>query len=287
MTKQPEKYSIDDFGAGSIAIRHKLIDRDYRQHWHECCELEMILSGRGSQILNGVGYPLSKGEIYMLTPADCHSIHVDEPLDIIGIMFDERMITPSVYEQILTHETMGANLTANFAGRSFTAAKALLDALIAGTQDTAVPDGNEYMYMCHIIDCLLIQLLRCFRSDGRKAGKSPVGTAILYLHSHYMEDLTLDEVAGITHLSRNYFSELFRESTGKTFKSYLIDLRMRAACRMLANSDMSVTDICFACGFESFSNFMRTFKSRFGVSPLKFRQDNRGRPCVSGERQPQ
>ena len=54
MTKQPEKYSIDDFGTGSIAIRHKLIDRDYRQHWHECCELEMILSGRGSQILNGV-----------------------------------------------------------------------------------------------------------------------------------------------------------------------------------------------------------------------------------------
>ena len=115
----------------------------------------MILSGRGGQILNGVGYPLSKGEIYMLTPADCHSIHVDEPLDIIGIMFDERMITPSVYEQILTHETMGANLTANFAGRSVTAAKALLDALIAGTHDTAVPDGNEYMYMCHIIDCLL------------------------------------------------------------------------------------------------------------------------------------
>ena len=284
MTKQPEKFSISDFCCGSIVIKHKLIDYDHKLHWHECCELELILSGRGRQVLNGVEYTLSKGEMYMLTPADCHSIYIDEPLDIIGIMFEERMITPSIYEQILTRETMGTNLTANLSGQSFTAAKSLMDALIAGTgvetRDIVEPDETEYMYMCHIIDCLLIQLLRFCRPDGRTAGKSPVSTAILYLHSHYAEDLTLDEVAGITHLSRNYFSELFRESTGRTFKSYLIDLRMRAACRMLANSDMSVTDICFACGFESFSNFMRTFKSRFGVSPLKFRQENRGKTRV-------
>ena len=46
---------------------------------------------------------------------------------------------------------------------------------------------------------------------------------------------------------------------------------MRNACRLLANTDMSVTDVCFSCGFESFSNFMRTFKARVGSTPLGFR----------------
>ena len=87
--------------------------------------------------------------------------------------------------------------------------------------------------------------------------------------------MTLDTLAALTHLSRNYFSELFSSSTGRTFKSYLIDLRLRQACRLLANTDMSVTDVCYASGFDSFSNFMRTFKSRHKVTPLKFREDNR------------
>lgn len=281
MSKQPFKYAISDFSGSNVYIVHKTVQIDYKLHWHECCELEIILSGDGTQILNGVSYPLRSGEVYMLTPADCHSIHVEEPLEIIGIMFEDKIISQTLYERVLTRETLGLNLTANMSGRHFVAMMGLVDALLCvykkDKTDTASDSDTDfnYMYIGHIIDCLIIELLRNCRSDDRGLYKSPIGTAILYLHSHFTENITLDTLAKVTHLSRNYFSELFKQSTGRTFKGYLIDLRMKNACRLLANTEMSVTDVCFSCGFESFSNFMRTFKSKFNTSPLKFRAENR------------
>ena len=272
MSNQPFKYLLSDFSGGDVVFRRKLVESDYRMHWHDCCELELILSGSGIQRLNGVDYELSGGVIYLLTQADCHSIHVREPLDVAGIMFDDSIISERLYERILAYETLGKNLCARLCGRSFKAAMGLLDALV-GESGRGGDFGD--MYIGHIIDCLIIELLRSCTSGGAAIEKSPIGRAVLYLHRHFAEDITLDTLANLTHLSRSYFSELFRDSTGHTFKGYLIDLRMRNACRLLANTDMSVTDICYACGFESFSNFMRTFKARLGKTPLGFRSEYR------------
>ncbi|MCI8387620.1 MAG: AraC family transcriptional regulator [Clostridiales bacterium] len=275
MSKQPFIYAISDFSNGNIVVRHKLIENDYRMHWHNCCELELILSGRGEQVLNDSTYPLRSGELYMLTPADCHSIHVDEPLDVIGIMFEDKLISQNLYERILTNETLGINLRTNLSGKNFNIVQSLFDALICEDGRKSGEYEFENMYIGHLIDCLIIELLRSLQRGEGVIEKSPIGTAILYLHSHFTENVTLDTLAGVTHLSRNYFSEMFRSYTRRTFKSYLIDLRMKNACRLLANTEMSITDVCFACGFDSFSNFMRTFKSRYGTSPLKFRAENR------------
>ena len=278
MIKTPLKYCIADFSGKNISIKRKSVNEDFRLHWHECCEIEFILSGRGSQVLNGTEYPLEPGTLYMLTPADCHSVHVDEPLEIAGIMFEDKMISRAVYERVLTLETLGLNLTTSLEGKSLNAVGGFFDALLY--ENTIIAEDtseNEFgdLYVSHLIDCILVELLRQCGEAAHGIDKSPIGTAILYLHSHYTETVTLDTLAALTHLSRNYFSELFSSSTGRTFKSYLIELRLRQACRLLANTDMSVTDVCYASGFDSFSNFMRTFKSRHKVTPLKFREDNR------------
>lgn len=268
MSNQPIKYSLSDFSRGDIVFRRKLVESDYRMHWHDCCELEVILSGSGIQRLNGVDYELSSGSIYLLTQADWHSIQVHEPLDVAGIMFDDNIISERLYERVLTYETLNKNLCSKLSGAGFRSVMGLLDALM-GESGRGGDFGD--MYACHIIECLIIEVLRCHVSSGAAIEKSPVSRAVLYLHRHFSEDITLDTLANLTHLSRSYFSELFRNATGHTFKSYLIDLRMRNACRLLANTDMSVTDVCFSCGFESFSNFMRTFKARIGSTPLGFR----------------
>lgn len=284
MKNRMYKYTLAEFSGRSIYILRKSVWRDYPTHWHDVCELEFILSGSGRQILNGREYPLHGGCMYMLTPADCHSVHPDTPLEVVGIMFEEKLLDQSLYERVLINETLGHDLTAELDENAAREVSGLLDILLnsvngkKGVSEDAGEISN--MLVSRLLDCLVIKLLLAGSGCDRVRVASPVRTALLYLHGHYNENITLDTLAGITHLSRNYFSELFRETTGRTFKSYLIDLRMSAACRSLANTDMSVTEVCYACGFESFSNFMRTFKARYGKSPLAFRQENRREPAL-------
>ncbi len=279
MANQQFRYSIADFTAKSISFQRKILDHDYRLHWHECCETELVLSGGGTQILNGTEYPLRPGDLYLLTPADCHSVHAAEPTEVVGVMFEEKLLSQSIYNQILTRETLGFHHIAHLSEKETAAVRGLFEALEFnfGRDEADVWDET---YIGSLLDCILIELLRCCKDSTPFPAKSAVSEAILYIHAHFTEAVTLTALAELTHLSPNYFSELFRETTGRNFKSYLIELRLRSACRMLANTDLSVTEVCYSSGFESFSNFMRTFKARFGDSPLHFRTENRPLPPV-------
>jgi AraC-like DNA-binding protein len=91
------------------------------------------------------------------------------------------------------------------------------------------------------------------------------------LHNHYREPVTLQAAAEQVALSPNYFSECFRSATGVTFQRYLQSLRLRFAKSILSVSALPVTDICYASGFQTLSNFERAFKREFGHSPTAWR----------------
>ena len=65
---------------------------------------------------------------------------------------------------------------------------------------------------------------------------------------------------------------LIKEKTGKTPVEYLNGYRIEKASQLLLNSDQSVTEIAFSCGFNDLSYFIKTFKSQKGISPAKFRK---------------
>ena len=82
----------------------------------------------------------------------------------------------------------------------------------------------------------------------------------------------LSEVARAVHLSEGAFSRFFRLHTGKTFPAFVNELRIGRACRLLAENELNVTEIAFACGFENLSNFNRQFLRLKGTSPSQFRK---------------
>ena len=84
-------------------------------------------------------------------------------------------------------------------------------------------------------------------------------------------ELTLDNIAEIACLSKFYFSRFFRERTGFTFHAYLSRYRIRKAQIMLCETDKTVTDIAYNCGFASLKTFNRLFKLYAGVSPSTYR----------------
>lgn len=114
---------------------------------------------------------------------------------------------------------------------------------------------------------------------GLRKGRSPANEtgdraerAIEYIKANFHRKVTVDELCECLFLSKFYFIKLFRSHTGVTPYEYLSNYRVNQAKYLLRNTSKSVSEICFACGFEDTSNFIRTFKKIAGITPLQFRK---------------
>ena len=92
-----------------------------------------------------------------------------------------------------------------------------------------------------------------------------------YISNHYAEDLRLEDLAALVGMVPSAFSRFFRQHTTRTLSSYIIDIRLGNAARLLVDTTTSISEICYACGFNNLSNFNRIFKSRRGYTPRDFR----------------
>jgi AraC-like DNA-binding protein len=104
-----------------------------------------------------------------------------------------------------------------------------------------------------------------------------IRTLLEFLSKNAGAPLTQKEAAQRVHLSPAAFSRFFRRCVGKTFSTYLTDIRLSDACRRLLESGAPITRIAFDSGFENLSTFNRSFRRARGMSPRLFRQQARGR----------
>lgn len=89
---------------------------------------------------------------------------------------------------------------------------------------------------------------------------------------NYERDLRVTEAAELCNMSVNAFSRFFSLRTRKTFSAYVSNLRLNKAARLLIENEMSVSDICYDCGFNNISNFNRQFLKQYEVNPVKYRK---------------
>jgi len=83
-------------------------------------------------------------------------------------------------------------------------------------------------------------------------------------------EIYLDEVAEVANLSVEAFCRYFKMHTQKTYTSFLNEVRVSNACRLLIDKDLTVQDVCFQSGFNNVSNFNRIFKRVIGKQPSKY-----------------
>lgn len=98
-----------------------------------------------------------------------------------------------------------------------------------------------------------------------------------FVFKNYQREITVPEVAAIANLAVNSFSRFFRKRTRKTFISFLNEVRLSQASKMLIENDMSVAEICFSCGFNNLSNFNKQFRRIYGSNPVRYRQNYWGK----------
>lgn len=131
-------------------------------------------------------------------------------------------------------------------------------------------DHPEQQLLEHQMKLLLTMLLR--NQSEIKAREGVLAYVLQYIHTHFAERVTLDELAALEHISKSYLSRQFKQQTGMTVVAYINQLRIETAKRLLTGSDMSVNEIAYQVGFESPKYFYRTFKKLADESPASFRR---------------
>ena len=99
-----------------------------------------------------------------------------------------------------------------------------------------------------------------------------------YIDNHFKENLTLDQLAGMVHMSKYYLSHSFRKEFQTSPISYLISRRIQESRFLLRETDLRLSQIAQILGFSSLSYFSQSFRRLENMSPLEYRRQQRGRP---------
>jgi AraC-like DNA-binding protein len=125
---------------------------------------------------------------------------------------------------------------------------------------------------------LIIKLLRYIKDssvlvlNGSASTNESLATAINYINENFRNDITLDDMAELLHLNPSYFSKKFKSLNGLGFKEYLNNVRINHSEKLLLETNMSITEIAFECGYDNSNYFGDAFKKINNVSPSKFRR---------------
>ena len=91
---------------------------------------------------------------------------------------------------------------------------------------------------------------------------------------HYQRQVQLAEVASMVNLSEQAFSRFFKKMMGRSFFTYLNEYRINQAAKMLVDTDFTVADIAFKCGYETLPFFFKKFKAQYGTTPTVYRKEH-------------
>jgi len=101
-----------------------------------------------------------------------------------------------------------------------------------------------------------------------------VSKAKRYIRDRYHERISLDEAARAVNASTRHFCKIFKQATGITFTDYLARVRVEKAKHLLRNPNLRVSEVAFETGFESISQFNRSFKRIVKRTPTEYRDAN-------------
>jgi AraC-like DNA-binding protein len=108
-------------------------------------------------------------------------------------------------------------------------------------------------------------------TPNHRAEPVEIWKARKFIDQHSSEELSLKKVAKAVSISANHLSEKFKQVTGINFVDYIARTRFEKARDFLKNSNLRISEIAFAAGFQSLSQFNRVFKKLAGKSPTEYR----------------
>lgn len=107
--------------------------------------------------------------------------------------------------------------------------------------------------------------------DSVSTGNKLINEVIYYIGKHYMEDISLSSLADTFYLSKEHLSRSFKRETGTNLFSYIMELKLNDAKKLLASTELTLDEIAFKLGFSNGNYFSKVFKKNTGQSPREYK----------------
>jgi AraC-like DNA-binding protein len=230
---------------------------------------------------------VSSGDLYIINPFVSHEFHAHEAdaLSLINIMFyvdffdlnmqAERFIS-DVYGKLMGGVPEG-NGKIDFihlhGDRMYGFGRMFRDML-----NEFEKKESGYLKVLHEqLSILLIYLFRDYANDKGKMGltvwqKRCVESAIKKIDEGFVEEISVDAIAKNTGFCSLYFNKLFKLYTGESIPQYVRRKRIELACRLLAQTDKSIEQICIDVGYNDIKHFYKSFKENKKMTPGEYRK---------------
>ena len=253
-----------------------------RWHFHPEYELNLVTDTSGRFFVGDQTGVFAPGQLFLVGPNLPHN-WVSEVPDkhpvaerCVVLQFSGKSIRHGIeaFPELAHIERLLAGSQRGILFSAATAARAapLMRELLTASGFQRVPLFlNLLDRLSHAQDSTLLAT-DAFRPDPESYKSSTINQMLTYLAEHLGERLREVDLARYAGMETSAFSRFFRRHTGVPFIQYLGRLRINRACELLIASDMPVTDICYACGFNNVSNFNRHFLAAKSMPPSRFRR---------------
>lgn len=259
-----------DFEKHELTAIKRVLNESYDAHWHDYFEIKLIVSGSGTVTINGQEYSFKKGSLYLITPANIHAFYPSSTVQLFNVTLRESIVfDPSIMQKLSSFSELFFQLDED----EFNSIYHMIELL---RYENKGERAYKNQITQNLLECILLSLIRK-SSDTYVAGDTydtSVQIAISYMKTHFREDISIDKISSILGFSAGYFSTRFKKTTGIAYVKYLNDLRLEYAKNLLAYDKFSISEIGQMSGYKSYSNFLKAFKSKYGILPKEMRERN-------------
>ncbi len=266
-------------GASSFhAYRFQVPFFEFKWHYHPEYELTYIVKGSGYRIVGNSYEQYSDGDLVLLGSNLPHT-WTSKPdntfaSEAIVIQFSSEFITPFLVlhesnriKQLLEHSDRGLRIAVD-------------EMLVSNIMELPKIQGmDRVLKLIWILE--EITKRQCdyiapntFHNVVSKKNEFRINKACIFLQNNFNQKISLKQVADLIYLTESNFCKFFKKATGKTYSDYLNELRINEACRMLVQTEQTINEISYACGFETLSYFNRVFLFKKAITPTTFRKQN-------------
>lgn len=251
-------------------------------HYHNFYEILYVLEGEYSSLVEDKCYRMKKGDFLLIDQNCMHRYQYDEEKHD-----SSRRIILWISAQMLSSlGNEGTDLAACFRKRESCAYHFpiyyeellqgyLLKLAMTKMQESVDPEMKKLMDKGLLTLFFTYLNVLCEKKEYQFAEGGLVRDPMVeqvseYIDAHLTEKITVDMLAEQAHMSKYYFLRKFKENTGMTVHTFLINKRLIEACEALKRG-ASVTESFQVSGFSDYSSFLRNFRETYGVSPGKYR----------------
>lgn len=240
-------------------------------HAHSYTELFYIIGGDGQFQINGKLFPVQAHQLVVVNPNIIHTevSYEAHPLQYIVLGIEGLELTISGSDE------------AQYCIYTFPEHNEVLICMQHVLQEMQ-ERRPEYQTLClAYMDIIMVQLMRNAsvsvtqtQSQSRFPANRQCAAVLQYIDQHYKENITLDLLAEKVSINKYYMAHAFKREYGVSPINYLISCRIREGKRLLAETDLSLSQISSVLGFSSSSYFSQSFRNAEGVSPTEYRKAN-------------